>query len=268
MAKTKEKTKKELSIEEKLRALYNLQYIDSKIDELKNVRGELPLEVKDLEDEIEGLKNKIKYHQEDIAQTEESIHEKQELIKSSKELKKRYSEQQKSVRNNREYGALNKEIEYQDLEIKVSDKKIAQFELSVEQKKEIIAEFEKKLDERNSHLKHKNSELKSILEETKKEEKLLIKKSKEFSISIDDRLLKAYHRIRNNVNNGLAVVSIERGASAGSYFTIPPQRQVEIAQRKKIITDEHSGRILVDNELATEEKEKIDLLIQTMKSKK
>ena len=257
--------KKELSIEDKLRALYDLQYIDSKIDELKNVRGELPLEVEDLENEIEGLDKKINSSQDDIIHIEEEIREKQQLIKSSEELKKRYSKQQKNVRNNREYGALNKEIEYQDLEIQVSDKKIAQLKLSIEQKKKVIAEIEEKLIQRRAHLKHKRLELKNILEETEKEEKLLLKKSKEFSSDIEGRLLKSYHRIRENVKNGLAVVSIERGASGGSYFTIPPQRQVEIAQRKKIITDEHSGRILVDSELALEEKEKIEALIQAIK---
>ena len=259
------KRKKEISIEDKLRALYDLQYIDSKIDELKNVRGELPLEVEDLENEIEGLDKKINSCQEEITLIEEDVSKKRKLIKSSEELKKRYSEQQKNARNNREYVALNKEIEYQDLEIQASEKKIEQLKVTTLQKREVIQGIEEKLNQRRSHLKHKRSELQNILEETEKEENLLLNKSKEFSRVIEERLLKAYYRIRRNVKNGLAVVSIERGASGGSYFAIPPQRQVEIAQRKKIITDEHSGRILVDSELALEEKEKIESLIQAIK---
>ena len=173
---------------------------------------------------------------------------------------KKYTEQQKNVRNNREYNSLTKEIEYQELEIQLAEKHIKEFKVQIEQKKEVISETKDRLKDRQSHLKHKKGELDEILAETEKEETALINKSEEFQKKIDDRLVKAYHRIRNNVKNGLAVVPIERGASGGSFFTIPPQVQVEIASRKKVITDEHSGRILVDAELAEEEKAKMEKL--------
>jgi predicted nucleic acid-binding Zn-ribbon protein len=252
MAKTKEVT-----VEEKLRALYDLQLIDSRIDEIKMMRGELPLEVKDLEDEIEGLQTRLNNFNTDIENLETSIANKKNNIEEAKTLTKKYLEQQKNVRNNREYDSLTKEIEYQDLETQLADKRIGEFELKIEQKKEIITTAKEKIKEKEDHLKHKKEELDGILEETAKEEELLLKKSAEFSKMIDERLFNAYKKIRGNVRNGLAVVSIERGASGGSFFTIPPQRQVEIATRKKIITDEHSGRILVDAELAAEEKEKM-----------
>jgi predicted nucleic acid-binding Zn-ribbon protein len=171
---------------------------------------------------------------------------------------KKYSEQQKNVRNNREYNSLTKEIEYQELEIQLAEKHIKEFKVQIEQKKEVISETKDRLKDRNSHLKHKKGELNEILKETEKEEEALLVKSADFQKKIDDRLVNAYLRIRNNVKNGLAVVPIERGASGGSFFTIPPQVQVEIASRKKVITDEHSGRILVDAQLAEEEKAKMD----------
>lgn len=252
MAKTKEVT-----VEEKLRALYDLQLIDSRIDEIKMMRGELPLEVKDLEDEIEGLQTRLNNFNTDIENLETSIANKKNSIEEAKTLTKKYLEQQKNVRNNREFDSLTKEIEYQDLEIQLAEKRIGEYEVKIEQKNEIIAAAKEKIKEKEDHLKHKKNELDDILEETAKEEELLMKKSVEFSKMIDERLFNAYKKIRSNVRNGLAVVSIERGASGGSFFTIPPQRQVEIATRKKIITDEHSGRILVDSELAAEEKEKM-----------
>jgi len=252
MAKTKEVT-----VEEKLRALYDLQLIDSRIDEIKMMRGELPLEVKDLEDEIEGLQTRLNNFNTDIENLETSIANKKNSIEDAKTLTKKYAEQQKNVRNNREFDSLTKEIEYQDLEIQLAEKRIGEYQVKIEQKKEIIAAAEEKIKEKENHLKHKKDELDDILEETAKEEELLKKKSIEFSKMIDERLFNAYKKIRSNVRNGLAVVSIERGASGGSFFTIPPQRQVEIATRKKIITDEHSGRILVDSELAAEEREKM-----------
>ena len=174
---------------------------------------------------------------------------------------KKYDEQQKKVRNNREFDSLSKEIEYQELEIQLAEKRIKEFAARIEQKNEIIASTKEKLAKQDEHLTHKKAELDDILKETEKEQKMLSEKSIEFSAAIDDHLLSAYKRIRNKVKNGLAVVSIERGASGGSFFTIPPQVQVEIATRKKITIDEYSGRILVDADLAREEKEKIDGLI-------
>ena len=249
--------KKEVTVEDKLRALYDLQLIDSRIDEIKNMRGELPLEVKDLEDEIAGLQTRLNNFSTDIENLETAIANKRNNIEEAKTLSKKYEEQQKNVRNNREFDSITKEIEYQDLEIQLAEKHIREFEAKIAQKNEIMDAAKEKMKEKETHLKHKQDELNAIMEETEKEEKLLQKKSEEFSKQIDERLLAAYKRIRSTVRNGLAVVTIERGASGGSFFTIPPQRQVEIASRKKIITDEHSGRILIDSQLADEEREKM-----------
>jgi len=249
--------KKEVTIEDKLRALYDLQLIDSRIDEIKNTRGELPLEVKDLEDEIEGLQTRLNNFNTDLENLETGIANKKNNIKEANTLSKKYTEQQKNVRNNREFDSLTKEIDYQDLEIQLAERHIKEFHVKITQKNEIVDAAKSRIKDKEVHLKHKKEELDSILEETEKEEALLNKKSVEYGKLIDERLLKAYQKIRSNVRNGLAVVTIERGASSGSFFTIPPQRQVEIAARKKIITDEHSGRILIDLELAEEEKKKM-----------
>lgn len=253
--------KKEVTVEDKLRALYDLQLIDSRIDEIKNTRGELPLEVKDLEDEIEGLQTRLNNFSTDIENLETGIANKKNNIEDANSLSKKYTEQQKNVRNNREFDSLTKEIDYQDLEIQLAEKHIKEFQVKITQKNEIITAAKERIKDKEIHLKHKQDELNSILEETKKEETLLNKKSEDFGKLIDERLLKAYKKIRLNVRNGLAVVTIERGASGGSFFTIPPQRQVEIAARKKIITDEHSGRILIDSQLAEEEKKKMSKYI-------
>jgi len=252
------KKKAEVSVEERLRALYDLQLIDSRVDEIRNVRGELPLEVRDLEDDVEGLNKRMDKLNDSLAIIDDEIKSKKNLIEEAKSLMKKYGEQQNNVRNNREYNSLTKEIEFQELEIQLAEKHIKEFKVQIEQKKEVISETKERLKDRNAHLKHKKGELNEILKETEKEEEALNGESEKFQKKIDDRLVKAYHRIRNNVKNGLAVVPIERGASGGSYFTIPPQVQVEIASRKKVITDEHSGRILVDAALAEEEKTKMN----------
>lgn len=252
--------KVEVSVEDRLRALYDLQLIDSRVDEIRNVRGELPLEVRDLEDEVEGLHTRLEKLTANLELIDNEISSKKNLIEEAKALIKKYSEQQKNVRNNREYNSLTKEVEFQELEIQLAEKHIKEFRAQIDQKKEVISETKDRLKERQTHLKHKRSELDAILAETEKEELALIKKSEEYQEQIEDRLIEAYHRIRNNVKNGLAVVAIERGASGGSFFTIPPQIQVEIASRKKVVTDEHSGRILVDAQLAAEEKEKMQKL--------
>lgn len=251
---------KELNVEEKLRALYDLQLIDSRIDEIRNVRGELPLEVEDLEDEVAGLSTRLEKLKSDLDGIEEQIKVKKNAIDEHKEAIKKYTTQQKEVRNNREFNSLTKEVEFQELEIQLAEKHIREMKASIEHKKEVISQSKEKLEAKSSHLKHKKSELDAIMSETEKEEKFLTEKSEEYQSQIEDRLLNAYKRIRTSVRNGLAVVSIERGASAGSFFTIPPQTQMEIAARKKIITDEHSGRILVDTALADEEKEKMEQL--------
>ena len=256
--------KKEATVEERLRDLYDLQLIDSRIDEIRNVRGELPLEVRDLEDEVAGLNTRLEKLESSLESIDNQINGKKNLIEESKSLIKKYSEQQKNVRNNREYNSITKEVEFQELEIELAEKHIKEFRVQIDQKKSVIAETKERLKARQSHLKHKKSELDAILAETEKEEVALIKKSEEYRSSIEERLVKAYMRIRTNVKNGLAVVAIERGASGGSFFTIPPQVQMEIASRKKIITDEHSGRILVDAVLAEEQKEKMQKMFSKL----
>ena len=253
-------TTKELSVEDKLRALYDLQLIDTRIDEIRNVRGELPLEVEDLEDEVAGLTTRSEKLKQDLDSMEEQIKAKKIAIEDHSASIKKYTKQQESVRNNREFNSLTNEVEFKELEIQLAEKQIKELKASMEHKKEVISNSKEKLEAKTSHLKHKKSELSDIMSETEKEETFLTQKSAEFEALIEERLLAAYKRIRSSVRNGLAVVSIERGASAGSFFTIPPQTQVEIAGRKKIITDEHSGRILVDSSLAEEEREKMQKL--------
>ena len=253
--------KKEISIEKKLRALYDLQLIDSRIDEIKNLRGELPLEVEDLENEIAGLNTKFEKVKAEVQENEQGITDQKQTIETAKELLKKYEEKLKNVRNNREYNSIVKEQEYQDLESQLAEKKIKEFKAFIEHKQEAITSVTEKLEERNTHLKAKKEELDTILKETQKEEDLLQKKSAEFETKIEERLVTAYKRIRGSVRNGLAIVPVERGASGGSYFTIPPQIQLEILSRNKIIMDEHSGRILIDAELAKEEQNKISKII-------
>ena len=257
-------TIKELNVEDKLRALYALQLVDSKIDEIRNVRGELPLEVEDLEDEVAGLSTRLEKLKSDLETIDEQIKVKKNAIDEHKAAIKKYLEQQKNVRNNREFNSLTKEVEFQELEIQLAEKHIKEMKASIEHKKEVLTQTKEKLDGKQTHLKHKKAELSDIMAETEKEENFLLGKSEELRGQIEERLLAAYDRIRNSVRNGLAVVSIERGASAGSFFTIPPQTQMEIAARKKIITDEHSGRILVDGVLADEEKEKMEKLFASI----
>ncbi len=252
--------KKEVTVEDKLRALYDLQLIDSRIDEIKSTRGELPLEVQDLEDEVEGLNTRLANFNNEVENLETSIKNRKQTIEEANVLVKKYTTQQKNVRNNREFDSLSKEVEFQELETQLAEKHIKEFSAKIEQKNEIISAAKEKIKERANHLKIKKEELDAIMAETEKEEKLLNKKSVEFGKLIDERLLNAYQRIRAKVRNGLAVVPIERGASGGSFFTIPPQKQMEIANRKKITSDEHSGRILVDSQLAEEERLKMEKL--------
>ena len=253
---------KELSVEEKLRALYDLQLIDSRLDEIRNTRGELPLEVDDLSDDVAQMETRIQKVVDETKGLDEDIKLKKEAIKNAEALIKKYTKQQDNVRNNREFDALAKEVEYQGLEIELAEKRIREFTIKIQQKNSQIEEFNTKLASMKDHLGHKQAELDTIVKDTEKEESTLLKLSVDYSAKIEQRLLEAYTRIRNSVKNGLAVVAVERGASAGSFFTIPPQRQMDIAQRKKIITDEHSGRILVDLELALEEQEKMEIVIK------
>lgn len=243
-SKTAEST--EISIEEKLQALYFLQKVHSGVDKIKILRGELPLEVQDLEDEIEGLETRIKNHQEEIKTFDTAIANKKNEIVNSNGLIKKYNEQQNNVRNNREYDSLAKEIEFQTLEIELCEKRIREFTIQVNDKKTQIDQAKKLLDERKNDLSNKKKELEDIIADTQKEEDTLHQKALEFEHIIEPRLLNAYKRIRGNARNGLAVVTVQRDACGGCFNKIPPQRQLDIKSRKKIIVCEYCGRILVD----------------------
>ena len=238
-------------VEEKLRALYELQIIDSKIDKIKTVRGELPLEVSDLEDVVAGLETRITKFNAELQAFEDAITEKRNVIKDATALIKKYTTQQGKVRNNREYDSLTKEMEFQNLEIELAEKRIKEFKANIEAKKEIAAISEQELVDRKKDLKIKKKELDEIVEETEKEETSLMKKSKAAEAIIEERLLNAYKRIRSNVMNGLGVVTVERDACGGCFNRIPPQRHLDIKTHKKVIVCEHCGRILVDAEILT-----------------
>jgi uncharacterized protein len=248
--KTKAPEKIDASVEEKLKALYALQQIDSKIDRIRTVRGELPLEVQDLEDEIEGLETRLKNLEEDLKDVEFSITEKKNLMKEAQALIKKYDQQLSNVKNNREFDSLSKEIEYQNLEIQLAEKRIKEAKASIDAKTEVIEESKKNLNERKKDLDHKKKELDDIVSETQKEEETLMKNSTKAEKVIEERLITAYKRIRKNARNGLAVVKVERDACGGCFNKIPPQRQLDIRSHKKIIVCEHCGRILVDDVIA------------------
>jgi len=240
----------DIAVEQKLKALYDLQMVDSKIDEIRTIRGELPLEVQDLEDEIEGLDTRVKNIESEVNGLEEFIKTKKNEIKDSQALTKKYEKQQKNVRNNREYDSLSKEIEFQSLEMQLAEKKINEHKASIESKAEFMDAAKDDLKERQNDLKFKKKELDDIVEETEKEEKKLLKKSQKAEKIIDERFLVGYKRIRENARNGLAVVSVERSSCGGCFNKIPPQRQLDIKLHKKVIVCEHCGRILVDSEIA------------------
>ena len=244
----------EITVEEKLRALYEMQLVDSEVDKIKTLRGELPLEVQDLEDEIAGLETRVNNLDLEIKNLEKAIAGKNTEITNAKALIKKYEDQQNNVRNNREFDSLSKEIEFQKLEIELCEKRIREFNVAEKEKKELIEESKAKLDDRMVDLKNKKSELEDITSETKKEEDELKNKSKNIEKLIEERLLTAYNRIRKNARNGLAVVTIERDACGGCFNNIPPQRQLDIKSRKKIIVCEYCGRILVDDEILPEKK--------------
>jgi predicted nucleic acid-binding Zn-ribbon protein len=250
-----EKTKaheSEISVEERLRALYGLQLVDSEIDKIKTLRGELPLEVQDLEDEIAGLETRLGNLKEEVVNLEKSVSKKNNEITDAEALIKKYEEQQKNVRNNREFDSLSKEIEYQNLEIELFNKKIKEFNFLIDEKNAVIADSELTLSERKTDLENKKSELDEIISDTQKEEEGLYKKSEKVETIIEERLLAAYKRIRSNARNGLAVVPVQRDACGGCFNQIPPQRQLDIKSRKKIIVCEYCGRILVDDEIIKE----------------
>jgi predicted nucleic acid-binding Zn-ribbon protein len=237
---------KELTVEEKLKALYELQKIDSEIDRIQVLKGELPIEVQDLEDELSGLQTRIEKIKDEVKETETYIEEKKLSIKESESLIKKYNKQLDSVKNNREYEALTKEIELQKLEIQLCEKRIREAHEQIKQKNEYLDQTKKAVTAKKKELEAKKEELEKIVAETEKEEKDLLKKSKKAQGEIDERLLSAYNKIRSSYKNGLAVVKIDRDSCGGCYSKIPAQRQYEIAQRKKVIVCENCGRILVD----------------------
>jgi predicted nucleic acid-binding Zn-ribbon protein len=242
----------EMTVAEKLKALYDLQLVDTSIDKIRILRGELPLEVQDLEDEIEGLQTRVSKYDDDIEALEKSISGKKQEISNAQDLIKKYEEQQNNVRNNREYDSLSKEIEFQTLEIELCEKRIREFTVQIEEKKVVIEESTGVLDERKLDLENKKKELEDIIDETKKEEDVMEKKSANLEGIIEERLITAYKKIRQNARNGLAVVPVERDACGGCFNKIPPQRQLDIASRKKIIVCEYCGRILVDPKMNEE----------------
>ena len=247
----------DVSVEQKLIALYSLQQIDSQIDKIKIIRGELPLEVQDLEDELAGLETRVSNFNTDIENLRNSISERQNARKSSEALIKKYEEQQMNVRNNREYDSLTKEIEFQTLEIQLADKKIREVTSKIENLETEIGQADERLKERTADLEAKKMELTDIVTETEKDEQRLANKSKSNEKYIEERLLTAYKRIRTNARNGLAVVQVERAACGGCFNKIPPQHQMDIKMHKKIIVCEYCGRILIDTEVADTVNEKL-----------
>jgi hypothetical protein len=236
----------EMSVEEKLKVLYELQQIDSKIDQIKTLRGELPLEVQDLEDDVAGLETRISNLNTEVEELNQQVVNKNLEIKNAESLISKYSEQQKNVRNNREYDSLSKEIEYQTLEIELCEKRIKEYSQQAKDKKQLIEQAQIQLTDTKADLQVKKSELDSIVTDTQKEEEELLRNSEAFQEVIEPRLLSAYKRIRSNARNGLAVVTVKRDACGGCFNKIPPQRQLDIKMRKKIIVCEYCGRILVD----------------------
>lgn len=241
---------KELTVEEKLNQLYAIQLIDSEIDKISNLKGALPMEVSDLEDDITGLETRVAKLDEAIEDMNSLVSSHTANIKDAEALIERYNKQLDDVKNNREYEALTKEIEMQNLEIQLSNKKIREIQTKLEAKNEVKDEAVGRLDAKKADLEVKKVELEKIIAKTEKEESKLIKQSEKMKKNVDERILKSYHRIRGRYKNKLGVVTIEREACGGCFNKIPPQVRIEISARKNIIACEHCGRVLVDNELA------------------
>ena len=250
MAKEAKKDPNEFSVEEKLRALYQLQSMLSEIDKIKTLRGELPLEVQDLEDEVAGLSTRIEKIQNEIAELKANVVNKKIEIEAAKVSVEKYKSQQENVRNNREYDVLSKEIEFQSLEVELCEKRIREALAAEKAKNEEMERNTAVLDERQKDLEAKKAELDEIISETKQEEEKLREKAKALETTIEPRLLQAFKRIRKNSRNGLGVVYVQRDACGGCFNKIPPQKQLDIRSRKKIIVCEYCGRIMVDPELA------------------
>ena len=254
MAKEVKKDPQDMSVEEKLEALYQLQTMLSEIDKIKTLRGELPLEVQDLEDEVAGLTTRIEKINREIADLKGDVAKKKNEITDAQASVDKYKDQLDNVRNNREYDVLSKEIEFQTLEIELCEKRIKEYNAAAAAKADEIAKSEALLDERRKDLDVKKSELDEIVAETKQEEEKLREKAKAVEATIEPRLLQAFKRIRKNSRNGLGIVYVQRDACGGCFNKIPPQRQLDIRMRKKIIVCEYCGRIMIDPELAGVEK--------------
>ena len=251
MATDKTTQDKELTVEERLKALYELQTILSKIDRIKIIRGELPLEVQDLEDEIAGLETRIQSYKDEVNNLNQGIREQHKAIDEAAALIDKYTQQQDNVRNNREFDFLSKEIEYQHLNIELAEKKINDFTRQIEQKHADVDVAANHLADRQHILEEKKGELNEIVSETKQDEEKLREQAKKLEVKFDDeRLLSAFKRIRKNARNGLGIVYIQRNACGGCFNRIPPQRQMEIKMHKKVIVCEYCGRIMIDPELA------------------
>jgi predicted nucleic acid-binding Zn-ribbon protein len=242
----------EQTVEQKLKALYDLQTIHTKIDKIRQVRGELPMEVADLEDDVEGLETRIQKIKNELDDLEDDIVTRKNLIKEAQSNIKKYEGQLNEVKNNREYEAISKEVEIQGLDIQVSEKKIKEFGYEITTKTQVYEKALADLEGRRADLDAKKAELGTITAETEKEENELNSEADKASKNIEERLLIAYNRLRGNAKNGLAVVTIQRDSCSGCFNQIPPQRQSDIRQRKKIIVCEHCGRILVDEQMALE----------------
>ncbi|WMJ74318.1 C4-type zinc ribbon domain-containing protein [Cytophagaceae bacterium ABcell3] len=238
----------ESTVAQKLEALVRLQTIDSKLVEIQKIRGDLPEEVRDLEDELAGYETRIEKYNKEIENLQQEVSNNKQAIKDAEKLIKKYEEQQMNVRNNREYDAITKEVELQNLEIQISEKRIKEAHHKIDLKNKEIEDTQGILDERKKDLQNKNNELSQIISESKDEEAQLMKEREKASKQIEERLLHSYNRIRTNTVNGLAVVSVKRDACGGCFNTVPPQRQGDIREKKKLIVCEHCGRILADVE--------------------
>ncbi|HET9570095.1 MAG TPA: C4-type zinc ribbon domain-containing protein [Bacteroidales bacterium] len=243
---------KEITVKEKLKALYDLQMVVSEIDKIKTLRGELPLEVQDLEDEIAGLETRIDNFRAELKECEDIISGRKLDIENSKALTIKYKEQQDNVRNNREFDYLSKELEFQGLEIEFAEKKIREAQAVAKAKTEEMEGAEDHLSERRKDLELKKQELEEIISETRTEEDTLREKAKQIETLIEPRLLAAFKRIRKSARNGLSVVSVQRDACGGCFNKIPPQRQMDIRMGKKIIVCEYCGRIMIDSDMTAE----------------
>ena len=243
------KKKVTVSVEDRLKALYQLQIIDSEVDKIRIVRGELPLEIEDLEDLIAGFNTRLEKLVGELDVVNNDLLAKKNAIADAAVLVTKYEKQLKNIKNNREFSSLTKELEYKGLEIQLNEKHIAELQAKVIHKDEVITESKLQIKDREEELSIKNKELAAIVKETEKEEKDLLKQSDKAQVVIEERILTAYSRIRNKVKNGLAVVSVDRDACGGCFNQIPPQRQLDIQMHKKVIICEHCGRILVDSNI-------------------